>query len=128
MRPVTGPFGWRCQLCLASGVLSFAQSFTARKNGACEIWSLLVPEATFGERPKCLFSFEESFIDAPVPVQKAFYKQATLLEKNLTHPSLKARKTMSQDIWRARVSLDWRFYFRIQGNVYYLIDITKHPK
>jgi len=32
------------------------------------------------------------------------------------------------DVWQARVHRDWRFYFRIIGNLYHLVDITAHPK
>jgi mRNA interferase RelE/StbE len=47
----------------------------------------------------------------------------------LHHPSLRAKKYEgAEDIWQARVNRDWRFYFRIAGNKYYLVDITAHPK
>jgi hypothetical protein len=34
----------------------------------------------------------------------------------------------AEDVWQARVNLDWRFYFRIIGDKYHLLDITAHPK
>ena len=34
----------------------------------------------------------------------------------------------ARDIWQARVNGGWRFYFRIEGDLYHLIDITPHPK
>jgi len=34
----------------------------------------------------------------------------------------------AEDVWQARVNRDWRFYFRIIGNKYHLVDITAHPK
>ena len=62
-------------------------------------------------------------------VRKAFFKQVKLLEQNLMHPSLRAKKyDESQDLWQARVNKDWRFYFLIQNDVYYIVDITPHPK
>jgi len=71
----------------------------------------------------------ESLAEAPTSVQKAFYKQVRLLEQNIRHPSLKAKKyNESKDIWQARVTLSWRFYFRISGDMYYLLDVIKHPK
>ena len=73
--------------------------------------------------------FLKSFAAAPSNVQRAFQKQAALLLKNLQHPSLQAKKyDESRDIWQARVNLPWRFYFRIEGNTYLLLDIMKHPK
>lgn len=45
------------------------------------------------------------------------------------HPSLQAKKyDEARDIWQARVNGGWRFYFRIEGDVYHLIDISPHPK
>jgi mRNA-degrading endonuclease RelE of RelBE toxin-antitoxin system len=73
--------------------------------------------------------FIKSLEDAPPTIQKAFYKQAKFLLVNLRHPSLKAKKyDEARDIWQARVTRDWRFYFTIQGDTYYLIDIIPHPK
>lgn len=34
----------------------------------------------------------------------------------------------SLDLWQARVNLDWRFYFTIEGDTYRIQDITQHPK
>ncbi len=73
--------------------------------------------------------FNESFADAPGSVQKSFLKQARFLLGNLRHPSLHAKKyDEARDIWQARVNRDWRFYFTIQGDIYLLRDIVKHPK
>jgi len=63
------------------------------------------------------------------PLRKAVYKQVKLLEQNLRHPSLRAKKyDESRNIWQARVNKDWRFYFLIRDDVYYIIDIIPHPK
>ena len=62
-------------------------------------------------------------------LRKAVYKQVKLLEQNLRHPSLRAKKyDESRNIWQARVNKDWRFYFLIHDDVYYIIDIIPHPK
>jgi len=51
------------------------------------------------------------------------------LEQDLHHPSLRAKKyDESQDLWQARVNRDWRFYFQIHDDVYYIVDIIPHPK
>jgi mRNA-degrading endonuclease RelE of RelBE toxin-antitoxin system len=56
----------------------------------------------------------ESLTDAPRNVQRAFEKQLRFLVDNLLHPSLHAKKyDESNDVWRARVNKDWRFYFTI---------------
>ncbi len=48
---------------------------------------------------------------------------------NLHHPSLRSKKYEgADDLWQARVNREWRFYFRIIGDKYYMVDITAHPK
>ena len=71
----------------------------------------------------------EALKTAPAPVKKAFYKQITLLEKDLRHPSLRAKKfDEAADLWQARVNRDWRFYFVIAGSTYYILKLIPHPK
>lgn len=66
---------------------------------------------------------------APEKIQKVFFKQSKLLLQNLRHPSLRAKKyDESKNIWQARVTRDWRFYFSIEGDTYYLHDIISHLK
>jgi mRNA interferase RelE/StbE len=77
--------------------------------------------------------YSESALDilktVPPPIRKAFYKQAAFLVQNLRHPSLRAKKyNEAEDRWQARVNQDWRFYFRIVGDAYVVVDITAHPK
>ena len=72
---------------------------------------------------------QESFAIAPAEIKKAFRKQVEFLQFNLRHPSLRAKKySESENIWQARVGHDWRFYFKISGDVYIVVDLTKHPK
>jgi uncharacterized LabA/DUF88 family protein len=56
-------------------------------------------------------------LDAASPAAaKAFLKQLKFLERNLHHPSLRARKyDEARDIWQARLNDNWRFYFQIVG-------------
>jgi hypothetical protein len=71
--------------------------------------------------------FERSYRDAPIRVKRAFEKQLAFLLENLRHPSLHAKK-YDNERWQARVNRDWRFYFRIAGDTYILLDIMAHPK
>jgi mRNA-degrading endonuclease RelE of RelBE toxin-antitoxin system len=65
----------------------------------------------------------------PLPVRKAFYKQARLLAQNLLHPSLRAKKfSESENLWQARVTRGWRFYFKIEDDTYIIVRIVPHPK
>jgi mRNA interferase RelE/StbE len=73
--------------------------------------------------------FLRSYKEAPVEIQGAFDRRAALLLTNLRHPSLRAKKyNQAREIWQARVTRDWRFYFTVEGDTYYLLDITPHPK
>jgi mRNA interferase RelE/StbE len=66
---------------------------------------------------------------APRPVRKAFYKQLAFLEQNLHHPSLRAKKyDEATDIWQARVTRNWRFYFEIVDDTYLIREVMAHPK
>jgi mRNA interferase RelE/StbE len=67
--------------------------------------------------------------DAPPPVRKAFYKQLAFLERDLHHPSLRAKKYDEvRDIWQARVTRNWRFYFNIVDDTYLIREVMAHPK
>ena len=73
--------------------------------------------------------FRPSFADAPLRVQKQCDKQLALLAQDLRPPSLRAKKyDESRDIWQGRVNASWRFYFKIDGDSYYLLDVMPHPK
>ena len=73
--------------------------------------------------------FARSYRKAPLRIQQAFDKQSLLLLQDLRHPSLRAKKYDEGDNkWQARVNQDWRFYFRIDGDAYVIIDIIAHPK
>jgi mRNA interferase RelE/StbE len=71
---------------------------------------------------------EEDYQNAPLRIQKAFDKQIRLLTVNILHPSLHAKKyDESKDLWQARVSRDWRFYFMIESQMYIIVRIIPHP-
>ena len=71
----------------------------------------------------------KSLQDAPSPIRKSFSKQLGFLEQNLKHPSLHAKKyDEGADLWQARVNRSWRFYFLIQDDAYWIVDVIPHPK
>ena len=73
--------------------------------------------------------FRRSYADAPLRVQKQCDKQLGLLVQDLRHPSLRAKKyDETRDVWQGRVNASWRFYFKIDGDSYYLLDMIPHPK
>ena len=71
----------------------------------------------------------EALAKAPAAVQKAFFKQIKFLEQNLHHSSLRAKKyDEAEDRWQARVNREWRFYFKIEGDTYFIVAVIPHPK
>jgi mRNA interferase RelE/StbE len=71
----------------------------------------------------------EDLVRAPAPVRKAFYKQAAFLIQDLHHPSIRAKKyNEANDIWQGRVNRNWRFYFKVQGEEYFVTSVIPHPK
>ncbi len=73
--------------------------------------------------------FKRQLTKAPLEVRAAFQKQVAFLLADLRHPSLRAKNfDEAHDIWQARVNRDWRFYFRIIGDTYRLLEIIPHPK
>lgn len=70
-----------------------------------------------------------SYNDAPESIYRAFDKQVLLLLADVRHPSLHAKKyDEARGVWQARINRNWRFYFVIHDDVYYIVDIMKHPK
>lgn len=66
---------------------------------------------------------------APAHVQKALEKQLRFLVEDLRHPSLRAKKYDEvNDIWQARATRGWRFYFQIRGDTYVILSLIVHPK
>ncbi len=73
--------------------------------------------------------FLRSYQKAPPAIQRSFDKQSALLLQNLHHPSLRAKKYgVSGDLWQARVTGSWRFYFTIEADAYCLHEMKAHPK
>ena len=72
---------------------------------------------------------DKDYASLPVKVRKAFAKQLQFLLSNLQHPSLHAKKyDEGHDLWQARVTRAWRFYFRIEDDEYVIVSILSHPK
>lgn len=62
-------------------------------------------------------------------IQALFDKQLGFLLRDRLHPSLHAKKyDEARKIWQARVDRNYRFYFTIEGDVYQIRNIIKHPK
>ena len=71
----------------------------------------------------------KQYRELPPDLRAIVDKQLEALLSNLRHPSLRAKKYDEiRDIWQGRVTRDCRFYFRIEGDTYHILSITKHPK
>jgi mRNA-degrading endonuclease RelE of RelBE toxin-antitoxin system len=69
------------------------------------------------------------FSDLPRHLKTRVRKQFDLLQQNLRHPSIQAKKyDESADVWQGRVNRDYRFYFQILGGDYVILRIIPHPK
>lgn len=76
-----------------------------------------------------LESFQNGLRGLPPEVKKKFFKQLSFLVKDIRYPSLRAKKREELgDIWQARVDDNYRFYFQIRGDTYFIVDILKHSK
>jgi len=72
--------------------------------------------------------FRSEYALCPPIVRKACDKQLGFLKNSLNHPSLHAKKyDESLNLWQARVTLNWRLYFTIEGGAYRLHKLTAHP-
>jgi len=71
---------------------------------------------------------DKDYADLPVNIRKSFTKQLRFLLNNLQRPSLRAKKySEHDDIWQARVTRGWCFYFKIEDDEYIILSIISHP-
>ncbi|MCG2694828.1 hypothetical protein L6261_01970 [Candidatus Parcubacteria bacterium] len=72
---------------------------------------------------------QKEYVDLEKGIKKQAKKQFDFLLENPRYNSLNIKKYNEElEIWQGRINKDWRFYFHIIGNVYYIFKITKHPK
>ncbi|MDP3772475.1 MAG: hypothetical protein Q8Q94_03850 [bacterium] len=71
--------------------------------------------------------FDRSYAKASPLIRQAFLKQVAFLLKDIGHPSLRAKR-YDEIRWQARITQDWRFYFRVERDTYLLLDMVRHPK
>jgi mRNA-degrading endonuclease RelE of RelBE toxin-antitoxin system len=67
--------------------------------------------------------------DLPPRLQQTVRKQLELLANNLRHPSRQAKKhDEGNDLWQGRMNRNYRFYFQMVEETYWIIRIIPHPK
>ena len=76
-----------------------------------------------------LKSFDEQYAALSERLKSKVDTQLHILQTNLRHPSLRAKKyDAANNIWQARATLKWRFYFQIHGDTYIVLSVIPHPK
>jgi mRNA-degrading endonuclease RelE of RelBE toxin-antitoxin system len=74
-------------------------------------------------------SAKKDFKDLPDDIKARARKQLNLLQADLRHPSIRAKKyDESNDVWQGRVNRSYRFYFKIEEDDYVILAIIPHPK
>jgi mRNA-degrading endonuclease RelE of RelBE toxin-antitoxin system len=71
--------------------------------------------------------FDRDYVKLPESIQSLAEKQLALLLENPRHPSLQVRKMKGhKDLWEGRITIHYRFTFKIVGETYYLRRIGTH--
>ena len=73
--------------------------------------------------------FLDNFAKLSETTKRKFKKQLGFLLQNIQYPSLHAKKyNEKQGVWQARVDNNFRFYFQIKKDTYFILNIIRHPK
>ena len=72
--------------------------------------------------------FKRNYKFLPINIRKKFQKQVDYFLVDFNYPSLCVKKyNKEKNIWQARVDKNYRFYFLIEKDVCFLLDIRSHP-
>lgn len=75
-------------------------------------------------------SFDRDYVKLPKDIQALAEKQLALLLENPRHPSLQVKKMKVykgyKDLWEGRITIHYRFTFKIVGETYLLRRIGTH--
>ena len=71
--------------------------------------------------------FDREFKKFSEEIRVAFRKQVQFLLGDIRHPSLRSKKyDEANGVWQARITGNVRLFFRIEGDVYRLLNIRRH--
>ena len=71
--------------------------------------------------------FKTKFAALPASVKTRARKQLALFLLDWRHPSPQTQKVKGHhDLWKGRITHSYRFVFRIEGDIYVLLDIGPH--
>jgi mRNA-degrading endonuclease RelE of RelBE toxin-antitoxin system len=72
-------------------------------------------------------SFDRDYVKLPKNIQALAEKQLALLVENPRHPSLQVKKMKGyKELWEGRITIHYRFTFKIVGETYLLRRIGTH--
>lgn len=72
-------------------------------------------------------AFDRDYVKLPENLKALAEKQFALLMENPRHPSLQVRKMKGyKDLWEDRITIHYRFTFKIVGETYLLRRIGTH--
>jgi len=87
----------------------------------------LKPESHTTMKIKASSQFVQDYKNLPPVIQKRTYEKLQLLLSNPQYPSLRIKKMRGvSEIWEGRVSKNYRFTFKIQGDTFILRKIGTH--
>lgn len=80
-------------------------------------------------RVRTLRRFDEQLNNIPQFVRKKFFKQLKILLENPRHPSLRVKKIQGEEnIWEARVDIQYRFTFEYEEEFILLRTVGNHDE
>lgn len=71
---------------------------------------------------------EKQLSKLPKHIQKKTHRQFSFLILDYRHPSLHSRKMSGQDLFEARIDLQYRFTFQIEEDTIYILTIGSHDE
>lgn len=71
---------------------------------------------------------ETDYAELPHAIQKKADKKFALLLTNYRYPSLRARKMGGRESFEARIDLQYRFTFEMEGDVIYILTVGPHDE
>jgi len=73
--------------------------------------------------------FKKQYQKLPQQIQRLTNRKLGFLLENFNHPSLRVKKYKGEkDVWEVRITMNYRFTFRIEGDPYVLLRIGTHTE
>lgn len=74
-------------------------------------------------------AYDRAYKKLPAEIQRRTDEQVLRLRIDPFHPSLRTHKRRDDpNVWQARVTLNYRLLFRLEGNAIVLLTVMSHEK